>query len=412
MKNPFYGFLCTYFGLIILCFLAHLYFSSEIFISANSSLSFLSASDLGSLTHIDTNIFKDDLPQSYIVFSFIISQSVGIAILSILLWFYWQLFGSKQDKKNGITKAIKLTIIISLSIESLLFLFFLYIIPAEIVDNNIQKKMLTAISLSINSFNNAGFPFLKQLIPNEFYDRNYIFQLGIVGGAVLGNLGIFAIYELFSPLKLRERLNDHTVDWSPITKISVFGTAIFLAVFSAIHFFSRYGGNLSDINIMESTIASIYNVSSLRGFGYYLNENSRVESSVILNLLASMFGSGPFSTGGGLTTLSLIWAFSLPWKNNNNFSQITIVNSIAKNLLIYCLIAFTIPTILLIVLDSDTSTFNLIINQFWLFFNNHLSIASSSSSWAVDIIKSITIMAGRISFVVACFITFQQRKKT
>jgi len=408
MKNPFYGFLGTYFGLIILSLLVNLYFDSDIFISTNPSLSFLSASSLGSLTHLNGEIFNNYLPQSFILFSLFITQGTGIAILSILLWFYWQLFGNNQEKKYNIKRAVRLTIIISVLVESFLFIFFLYIIPTEIVENNLQKKILTTISLSINSFNNAGFPFIRQLIPYEFYLKNYILQLGIIGGAALGNLGIFVINELFSPLKLRERLNDHTVDWSIITKISVYGAAIILSLFSLIHFFQNYGNPLNEINIMESIITSIYNVASFRGFGFYLQENSNIEDSLVINLFVVIFGSGPFSTGGGLTLLCLLWMFTVLWKNNN-ISQIATFNLIAKNLIIYNTITFSTLTIMLLIAESGALSSKLILNQCWLFFNNNLLI--SPSTWQAELIKSFTIIAGRISFIVACFMTLKQQNR-
>lgn len=407
--DPIVGFLLIYLGLIAVSFLGYQIIFTEVIASPNSISNLNYAVALSSLIHIDGSVFNENLPASYLYFSLIISQISGITILSYLLWYYWKLFGSENEKEAGLRKAFKLTILISFISELLLFVFFLYSISTELVDSSFQKQIIAALSMSINSFNNAGFPQWSQFFHHGFLGQNFILQIGIAGGSVLGSLGIFVIYELFSPMKLRERLNDSTIDWSFITKVSVYGTILILFLFSCILFFTESNDLLMENNLMESIIASIYEITSTRGFGYYLTGNAEIGFNSILKLLVSAIGSGPFSTGGGLTLLSLVWVYTLLWNNHANSLHFRIANSIAKNLIIYSLIAFSFPTILLFILDTESTVFNLFINQLELFNANRLMIISSSN-WYIDLIKSSTIIAGRIGFVVACFITLRKYK--
>lgn len=399
-SSPFFSFIFIYLGLIFLSFSIHQLFFSE----ANPSLQNFSTAVAGSsLTQINRTQLNDSLPSAYLVFSLILTQVSGIVLLSYLLWYYRRLFGTTTEKDAGLKSAFKLTMIISLLSETLLFLFFMYSIPAELSDFSVHKKIIAALSLAINSFNNAGG---AQVFTPAILEQHFILQIGIIGGSTLGSLGIFVIYELFSPIKLRERLNDPFIDWSYITKISVYGTTLILLLGSASFYFIESGNFLAGKNLIESVIASVYEISSARGFGFYLTDSSVTS---VLKLLVSAVGSSPFSPGGGLTLLSLMWIYSSIWNTSINSSHIIIANSIIKNLITYSVITFSIPTILLLIIDSDATAYTTLISQFELFSTNHLWI-TTSSNWLIDLIKGSTLIAGRIGFVTACYLTIKQNK--
>ena len=190
-----------YFGLIVISFSVYSILYSEAFVSLSTSSNFSYSIALSSLTQINGDAFHPGLSGAFLLFSLIITQISGIALLSYLLWFYWKLFGDRGEKRYSIIRAFKLTILISFISELILFLFFLYAIPVELTDFSIQKKSLAALSLSINSFNNAGFTHIYQFFDQGVLEQNFILQIGILGGSIIGSLGIFVIYELFSPLK-------------------------------------------------------------------------------------------------------------------------------------------------------------------------------------------------------------------
>jgi trk system potassium uptake protein TrkH len=401
--SPFFSFLLIFLGLIFLNFsLNQLIFSDVL----GSLPRFSTAIAPAALTQINGPFINQDLPLSYLVLLLIITQLSGIVFLSYLLWFYRKLFGSTEDDRFGLRDAFKLTIIISLISETLLFLFFVYSIPAELADFSLLKRIIFALSLAINSFNNAG---VSHLFTPEILEQNYILQIGLIGGSTLGSLGIFVMYELFSPIKLRERLNDTSIDWSFITKVSVFGTASILIIASIAFYFLELNNFLGDKNLMEAVIASFYEISSARGFGFYLADQVELKFTTVLKILVSFFGSGPFSTGGGISLLGLVWLFSLIWKRNTKSAHIVISKSIVIYFLYYTLITFGIFTFLLILFDSESTIYALLIGQLELFTSNHITLPSSSNG-PVDLIRGATLFAGRIGFIAACFLTLKQQK--
>lgn len=399
--SPIPSFLFIYLGLILLSFSIHQLFFPEVM---DSMPNFSAVVALSSLTQINSaNLFESLPPVSYLVFSLIITQVSGIVLLSYLFWYCQNIFGTKKERVAGLSNAFKLTIKISLISETLLFLLFVYSIPKELTDYSVHKKIIAALSLAVNSFNNAG---SAHLFTPAILEQNFILQIGIIGGSTLGSLGIFVIYELLSPIKLRERLNDPSIDWSFITKISVFGTAFVLLFGSISFYFIEFNNFLAGKNLMESVIASIFEISSTRGFGFYLTENT---SSSVLKSLISLIGSGPFSTGGGLTLLGLMWIYSITRKGSTKSIHFTLTNSIIKNFLIYSFFTFSITTTILLIIDSDTTVYNTFINQFELFTTNRLTI-TTSANLPIDLIKGITIITGRIGFIMACFLTLRRHE--
>ena len=201
--KPIFGFFLSYGFLILICFLGYILFLPEAFISLDTESIFRYAVSVSSLTHTNIPIVGNS-NVGLIIFSVFVTQVSGILFLSYLLFYCWQLFGSVAEKKYTFSKALTSTIAVSLVVEVGLFLFFMYGVPKGITDDSLNNKVLAALSLAINSFNNAGFSWWPQVIDHGFLAQNFIIQIGIIGGSVLGSLGVFVIYDLFSPKKLRE----------------------------------------------------------------------------------------------------------------------------------------------------------------------------------------------------------------
>ncbi|MCK5701480.1 MAG: hypothetical protein KAI29_10015, partial [Cyclobacteriaceae bacterium] len=97
-------------------------------------------------------------------------------------------------------------------------------------------------------------------------------------------------------------------------------------------------------------------------------------------------------------------------KSSHAGMHLQLADSIAKNLIIYSLAAFSIPTLLLIIINSESTAYDTFISQLELFTTNRMSI-KASSDLTVDLIKSFTDIAGRIGFIIVCFITLRQQIK-
>jgi len=219
-----YGFFLIFFGLILFCLIGNQFILREQFFDLSISQKLLYSISQTSLIQFEGIQFNSSLSSGYLVYSLVITQLSGLFFLSFLLWFYWKLFRVKEVNCN-FWSAFRLTIKITFVAEISLFLFFLYAIPIELVNNDISDKIFAALLLAINSFNNAGLAQIDRLIYPNLLNANFILQIGIIFGSSLGSFGIFVIDELFSPRNLRKRLANPDIDWLLITKISIYGAS-------------------------------------------------------------------------------------------------------------------------------------------------------------------------------------------
>jgi hypothetical protein len=399
--DPFIGFIILYFILIIFQLCIHPMPGSGL---NHLTTSFLSAISTASLTHMEgTKIFVE---LSYLQLSITFLSS--LILFSYLLWYYWQLFGSREEKENRLGDAFKLSFVISFIFISAQFLFFFYALTGHTSNPSLHEKFISALSLAVYSFANAGLPNFTELVSPVRIEQSFILQIGVVIGNTLGHMGIFVLYELLTPKKLRERLADPSIDWSFITKITVFGTAFLFVIGSCAFYILESGHLLKEKNIIESVIASIYEISTARGFGSSLSENDLNLGSKLLHWFVSLIGSGPFSTGGGLTLLTIIWIYSLIWKNHKNPINIRIASSIVKTLFIYSIITFCLLFIIRLFINGDTPFHGLFVEQTKLFTTHHLMI-NEAYGWGESLVIGLTLIAGRIGFILACYLTLKKQ---
>ena len=406
--KPIFGFFLSYGFLILICFLGCILFFPEAFISLDTESILSYAVSVTSLTHTNIPIVGNSNVR-LIIFSVFVTQISGILFLTYLLFYCWQLFGSTAEKKYTFSKALTSTIAVSLVVEVGLFLFFMYGIPKGITDDSLNNKVLAALSLAINSFNNAGFSWWPQVIDHGFLAQNFIIQIGIIGGSVLGSLGVFVIYDLFSPKKLRERLNDSNLDWSFISKVSLFGASFILISGSLSYYIIESHRLLLESNLIESVFASIYEICSSRGFGLSLFENSEYGTTNNLRTAISILGGGPFSTACGLTVMMFAGFILIFQKKDQKTAVHKTAISLSKNLLYYQVICFSLLYISMLLTGSEISWLNTLNNQLSAFTNTSLNYAPSNG--AEKFIQIGTVIFGRVGFIMACFLTLRQRNR-
>lgn len=398
-----YGLLLAYLVLISACFIGIHYGFSHVFENSTLSNSWLYSTSLVNLTNFDTKGFIS-APLSFHVFSLIISQTSAVIILSSLLWLCWQLFGNEKEKYFSIFKAFQLTILVNLICESGLFLFFMYAIPQELAGNNFTQKLLAAISLAVYSFNNAGISQANDLFEAGVLESEFILQVGLIGGTIMGNLGIFVIIDLLSPVNLRKRLANPETDWCFLTKVSVFGAAFVLISFSVIYFLTSDALTFSDKNILESISFMLIEGVGARGFGDFMEGNQSFLHQII-KLGYSFFGAGPFSSGGGAGLLMFVFVISLVKGN-----QITSINSKRSKLIIRNWLLFSLTILVFFTLFGFAVNGESRFMDFAFIFNSHqLSHDSTEDSVIITVLKCASSIFGRLSFIIACLITIKHR---
>jgi len=399
--NGIYGFLMIYFAIFALSILGHLFLIAPSNLSTNT---WMYATSFPTLTHLSATKLS---PQYYstFIFSMIITQLSGIVLLSMLLWFCWQLFGNQKEKSYSPTKALRYTSIVTLMCESVLFMFFTYSIPKELVNFSLQQKLWASASLAINSFNNAGITFSKYFFSEDVLSNNFMIQLGLIAGTILGSLGIFTIIDLFSPSRLRQRLDNPKIDWRFITKISFFGSAAIMILFMAIYHLFGNREILSDKNILETLSYVLLEGANARGFGFELSQGPLFGTEIV-NATYSFFGAGPFSSGGGIGLLFFVFAYTLIKGKNDVSEQTKTAFSIVINWLYLSMICIGI-SLFVLAFTPDKMRFTEVL----LFYNsNHISLISSEESFLKTVVTVFLNLTGRISLIIACMLTLNQIK--
>lgn len=401
--DPIIGFLMVYFGILGICLLVNKLVFHPYFVDSENSLFLISVAQC---SLVNAQGFNKPISLSFTIFALGITQLMGILLLSYSLYFYRRLYAAAVTHFT-IRSAFIETVKVSLLAELILFLFFYYAIPIELTENDLVKKLILTLGLAINSFNNAGIWYFTGLFDPEIINTSFILQLGIIAGITAGSLGIFVVDELASPINLRKRLENPLIDWSLITKISVYGTIVLLLFFSGIYYLTESNNFLARKNLTESVIASLYEISSSRGFGYSVSEHAEYVASSNVKLFASIVASGPFSTGGGLTLLSLLWFGSFFTKNLSRSWDMSVSIKLAKNLFIYILVCFSLLSFLVWFIAPIAQKQTVLWDQWEIFNTRNISI-QTSSRWFIDLLKSFTLIAGRISFVIISFLTLRK----
>ena len=404
MKGPnrIYGFLMIYLSIMAISVIGNLYGIRPNFSTSNTWIYSIS---LATLTHLNTGIMPLPVSNSFYIFSLLITQISGLLVMTMLLWLCWQLFGNLPEKSFPLTKALRYTFIFSLIIELILFGFFLYSIPKELTNDSLNQKILASLSLAVNSFNNSGFTLWSHYLKENVLSTNFMVQVGIIAGSTLGNLGIFVIIELFSPLKLRQRLNNPSVDWTFITKLSFFGSAAIMILFVVIYHLFGNQDFLLNKNILETISYILLEGANARGFGFDLSIDPLFKTE-ILRTAYSFFGAGPFSSGGGIGLLFFVFAYALIKGKNNVTEESNTAFSIVKNWLYVTVICIGISLFVLI-FSSPKMRFT---EVFLVYNSNHINLISSEESVPTTIVTIFLNLSGRISLIIACMITLNQIK--
>jgi len=176
-------------------------------------------------------------------------------------------------------------------------------------------------------------------------------------------------------------------------------------IFSTLFFLIEYNGILSGKNLIESIISSIYEIAGARGFGYSLSDLTNCASKTTL-LISSLFGAGPFSTAGGFTLLIFVWAYSLYIKKPYYQKDLLVIRKLMKNLILYTLLTFGSLLIIRLIVDNSFSTTEIIFDQWYLFSCSKITYFSAMTT-SVSLIKALTIISGRLGFVIACYLTLR-----
>ena len=132
----------------------------------------------------------------------------------------------------------------------------------------------------------------------------------IAGMIIMGGLGFSTLQDLFSPVKLRERLAKPWVDWKLSTKVVIY-TSLVLIVFGGIMVFLLERENtLEGMALPEKIISSFFLSVTSRTAGFNTLDTSQLLLPTLILVIFLMFiGASPGSTGGGIKTSTFLLIF-------------------------------------------------------------------------------------------------------
>jgi trk system potassium uptake protein TrkH len=168
------------------------------------------------------------------------------------------------------------------------------------------EKLFYSIFHSISAFNNAGISLFTNGLTNEMVVNNYLVHWVIIIQIFLGGLGILALFDLFEPSRLRDRLRNpwKQIDFS--TKISLYFSIGLVAIGAILIYAFESERALSEHSLFGKITGAIFQSVTPRTAGYNTVDFGLLSVPSLMLIIALMYiGAGSTSTGGGIKTSSL-----------------------------------------------------------------------------------------------------------
>ena len=168
------------------------------------------------------------------------------------------------------------------------------------------EKLFYSIFHSISAFNNAGISLFTNGLTNEMVANNYLVHWVIIIQIFLGGLGILALFDLFEPSRLRDRLKNpwKQIDFS--TKISLYFSVGLVVIGAILIYAFESEKSLSEHSLFGKITGAVFQSVTPRTAGYNTVDFGVLSVPSIMLIIALMYiGAGSTSTGGGIKTSSL-----------------------------------------------------------------------------------------------------------
>ena len=188
--------------------------------------------------------------------------------------------------------------------------------------DSLGDKVFSSIFHSISAFNNAGISlFTNGLAAPEVAD-NWMMHWMITILVFFGALGMMAIFDLFDPGKLRERMR---APWKQIglpTKIALYFSTGLVVVGAVAYYFLEQQGTLAGMDLFGAITTSVFQ-SATRTSGFNTVDIGAVGVPMLFLLTILMFiGSSSSSTGGGIKTSTFSIVLADVWRTIRGFDHV------------------------------------------------------------------------------------------
>lgn len=202
----------------------------------------------------------------------------------------------------GATGMLGKVIVWSTAIE-LIGAAFMYLFWDEAIPfTNNGQRAFYSIFHSVSAFNNAGISLFTDGLYNDLVRHNYMIHWMVTGLVFVGALGMVAVFDLFDPKNLRERMREPWKQIGFMTKIALYFSIALVVGGSVLYYVLEYNNTLAGYDTFgKITTAVFQSVTRTSGFNT-VDIGAIGVPSLFLLIILMFIGSSSSSTGGGIKT--------------------------------------------------------------------------------------------------------------
>jgi Trk-type K+ transport system membrane component len=193
---------------------------------------------------------------------------------------------------------------------------------SEIPFSGLGDRVFSSIFHSVSAFNNAGITLFTDGFAHPWVSTNWLAHWVITTLVFVGALGMVAIFDIFEPARLRNRL---IYPWKTIgfaTKIALYFSLILVVFGSVACAILEWNGVLSGMSNFGKFTTSVFQ-SVTRTSGFNSVDIGSVGLPMIFILMALMFiGASSSSPGGGIKTSTFSVILSDVWRTVRGFDHL------------------------------------------------------------------------------------------
>lgn len=187
---------------------------------------------------------------------------------------------------------------------------------------NWTDRIFYSIFHSISAFNNAGISLFTGGLAAPEVAENWLMHWIVTLLVFFGALGMMAIFDLFDPSRMRERMKQPWKQIGFATKIALYFSIALVVIGSAAFFFLEQEGTLKGMSTWGQITTSVFQ-SATRTSGFNTVDIGAVGIPMLFLLTVLMFiGSSSSSTGGGIKTSTLAIVLADVWRTIRGFEYV------------------------------------------------------------------------------------------
>jgi Trk-type K+ transport system membrane component len=192
----------------------------------------------------------------------------------------------------------------------------------DLAFNGVSEKLFFSIFHSVSAFNNAGISLFTNGLAAPEVAHNWSMHWVVTLLVFFGALGMMAIFDLFDPTRLRERMKQPWKQIGFATKIALYFSLALVLLGSVAYFFLEQDGTLKGMSLWGQITTSVFQ-SATRTSGFNTVDIGSVGIPMLFMITILMFiGSSSSSTGGGIKTSTLAIVLADVWRTIRGFEHV------------------------------------------------------------------------------------------